>query len=198
MIDSSLIEDLKNGSEEAFVYLVEKFSKRLFAYALSISDDKEIAQDIIQNVFMRTWEKRQKLNVSYSLQNYLYKCVQNEFMNMYKKRRSSMALERKYFEALDRTVQNYDDKSFKSALKRINEEIQKLPPKCRQVFLLSRREGLTNIEISEYLQVSVKTVEAHISKAFSILRENLDGKLNAILFLLIGPIMPNKNLNPFS
>ncbi|WP_136468827.1 RNA polymerase sigma factor [Flagellimonas onchidii] len=181
---SFLIQELKNGSEEAFILLVEKYSKSLFAYALSISDDWEMAQDIVQNVFMRTWEKRKKINISSSLHNYLLKSVQNEFMNIYKKRRSTMDLEQKYFESLEKAVRSYDEKTLKSALIRINEEIQKLPPKCKQVFLLSRKEGLTNIEISNYLQVSIKTVEAHISKAFTILRKNLDGKLTSILFIL--------------
>jgi RNA polymerase sigma-70 factor (ECF subfamily) len=65
-------------------------------------------------------------------------------------------------------------------------EIENLPPKCKQTFLLSKQEGLTNMEIAEYLNVSIKSVEAHITKAFSILRKKVGDKMNGILFLLFG------------
>ncbi len=65
-------------------------------------------------------------------------------------------------------------------------EIQNLPPKCKQTFLLSKQEGLTNVEIAEYLNVSIKSVEAHITKVFSILRKSIGDKMHGILFLLFG------------
>ena len=68
----------------------------------------------------------------------------------------------------------------------VKKEIDKLPPKCKQTFLLSKKEGLTNIEIAEYLNVSIKSVEAHITKAFSILRKSIGNKVEGILFLLFG------------
>ncbi len=96
-----------------------------------------------------------------------------------------MVLERIYFDSLERSVQTYNEPSLEKALKLIMEEIQNLPPKCKQVFLLSRREGLTNMEISDYLNISVKTVEAQITKSFKVLRKNSCNKLKSILFILI-------------
>ncbi|MDT7828263.1 sigma factor-like helix-turn-helix DNA-binding protein [Pricia sp. S334] len=61
-----------------------------------------------------------------------------------------------------------------------------MPPKCREVFLLSRKEGLTNLEISEYLKVSIKTVEAHLTKAFEELRKKLGAEYRTFLFVLFG------------
>ncbi|MEL6485106.1 MAG: sigma factor-like helix-turn-helix DNA-binding protein, partial [Bacteroidota bacterium] len=97
-----------------------------------------------------------------------------------------MPLEQRYFESLEKVTSDHDEHSFKKAMDRITSEIQNLPPKCKEVFLLSRKEGLTNIEISVYLKISTKTVEAHITKAFSILREKLGDKLESILFMLFG------------
>jgi RNA polymerase sigma-70 factor (ECF subfamily) len=73
----------------------------------------------------------------------------------------------------------------------VNKEIQNLPPKCKEVFILSKKEGLTNIEIAEHLDVSIKTVEAQITKAFSILRSSLEKKIKSFLFLLFGKKIPD-------
>lgn len=183
---ATLLEHLKRGQEEAFVYLIDNYHKRLFGYAISLTKDKAMAEDIVQNVFLRTWEKRKKLEINSSLQNYLFKSTHNEFLNQYKKNRSTMLLEHKYFESLNKSATSHDENSLKHALEIIYFEIEQLPPKCKQVFLLSRKEGLTNIEISDYLNISIKTVEAHITKAFSMLREKFDGNIELILFFLFG------------
>lgn len=180
------LKGLINGEEESFIQLVDLYNKRLFGYAMTLTNDQAMSQDIIQNVFLRTWEKRKKLNITTSLQNYLFKSVHNEFINQYKKNRSAIILEQKYFEALEKAANSYDEISFEKAMEKIKEEIQNLPPKCREVFVLSRKEGLTNIEISNYLNVSTKTVEAHITKAFSMLRQKLGDKIETILFLAFG------------
>ena len=180
-----LISSLKRGNEEAFNFLVDHYNKPLFGYALSLSNDNVIAQDILQNVFLKIWEKRKKINVQKSLLNYLFKSVYNEFLNQYKKNRSKIALEQKYFETLEKIALTTEEKSFEILIIKVKEEIQNLPPKCRNIFILSRKEGLTNIEISEFLNISVKTVEAHITKAFSVLRTRLGDKVETIFFLLL-------------
>lgn len=179
-----LIERLKNGEEEAFIYLVDRYNRRLFGYAMTLTSNHAQAEDILQNVFLRTWEQRKKLHIKSSLQNYLFKSVYNEFINQYKKNRSTMILEQKYFEGLERAVTVQEDSPAEKVIARITKEIQNLPPKCKQVFLLSRKEGLTNLEISEYLNVSIKTVEAQLTKAFGVLRKRLGETYQAMLFLL--------------
>ncbi|MEO9510974.1 MAG: sigma-70 family RNA polymerase sigma factor [Flavobacteriaceae bacterium] len=181
-----LLEQLKKGEEKAFIYLVEHYSKRLFAYAYTLTNDQGLAQDVLQNFFLRTWEKHKKLNITTSLQNYLFKSIHNEFLNQYRKNKSTIVVEKKYFDTLIKIAETYDENSFTKVIDRIGKEIQNLPPKCREVFLLSRQDGLTNIEISEYLNVSIKTVEAHVTKAFSILRMRLGDKVDTILFLAFG------------
>ncbi|NMH86900.1 RNA polymerase sigma factor [Flavivirga algicola] len=184
--NKTLIHSLKKGEEKAFIYLVDKFSQRLFAYALTLTNDKDISQDILQNVFLKTWEKRNKINISTSLQNYLFRSIYNEFVNQYNKKRATMRLEHSYFKALDNAIEIKDENSFAKIIEHITEEIQRLPPKCREVFILSRKEGLTNIEISNYLNLSIKSVEAHITKAFSTLRKNLGERVDISLFMLFG------------
>lgn len=181
----NLIERLKKGDEGSFIYLVDHYNKRLYGYAITLANDHATAEDILQNVFLRTWEKRKKLNINTSLQSYLLRSVYNEFINLYKKKRSTMVLEQKYFKSLERSVVLHDESSFEKVLERVMHEVQQLPPKCREVFVLSRKEGLTNHEISEHLNISVKTVEAQITRAFSILRDKLGRSYSTIFFFLL-------------
>ena len=179
-----LIERLKNGEEAAFIYLVDRYNRRLFGYAMTLTSNHAQAEDILQNVFLRTWEQRKKLYIKSSLQNYLFKSVYNEFINQYKKSRSTMILEQRYFEGLERAVTLQEDSPVEKVIARITKEIQNLPPKCKEVFLLSRKEGLTNLEISEHLNISIKTVEAQLTKAFGVLRKKLRTTYKTMLFLL--------------
>lgn len=89
---------------------------------------------------------------------------------------------------MQEVMENTDECSMELMLEIVNKEIQKLPPKCQKVFIMSKKEGLTNIEISEYLNVSVKTVEAQITKAFSVLREKLGEKYRTVLFMLMARV----------
>ncbi len=181
---NDLIEAIKQGKESAFVYALETYNKPLFAYALSLANDEAMAQDILQNVFLKTWEQRKKITIKKSVQNYLFKSVYHEFINQYKKNKSHLLLEQKYYAALEKVATEEDDSFFKKAIERITSEIQNLPPKCKEVFILSRKEGLTNIEIANYLNISVKSVEAHITKAFSVIRKRIRDKVDGFLFLL--------------
>ena len=183
---TTLIEDLKKGNENAYVYLVEHYHNRLCVYANSLIRDDLMAEDIVQNVFVQVWEKRHKLKHDFSLENYLYKSVHNKFIDQYRKGKAVMALERKYIEALELAVEEKDEIQEQKILGILFDAIHELPPKCKQIFLLSKKEGLTNMEISEYLNVSKKTVEGQITKAFGILREKLGRKYEVIMLIVFG------------
>jgi len=137
-----LIESLKKGKEEAYMYLLDKYHRKLYAYAISLIDNHAQAQDIVQNVLIKTWQSRKTLNSKYSIQSFLYKSNYNEFVNTYEK-----------------------DKA------------------CKQIFSLSKKEGLTNVEISEYLNISIKTVEVQITIAYNKLRDKLGDKLELLLLV---------------
>tara|TARA_R110002050_G_scaffold223672_2_gene359552 strand:- start:29699 stop:30301 length:603 start_codon:yes stop_codon:yes gene_type:complete len=190
--ENVLLDGLRNGDEMAFTFLVDRFNHRLFGYALTLTNDYSMAEDILQNVFLMIWKKRKKLNIKSSLQNYLLKSVYNDFVNQYKKNCSNMELDRRYLEGLDKVVQIHEDGGLDKAMAVIMNEIQNLPPKCREVFILSRRDGLTNIEIADYLNISNKTVEAQITKSFKIIRNKVGVKLKTVLFFLMGLNLKNR------
>ncbi|KAF2516736.1 RNA polymerase sigma factor [Flavobacterium foetidum] len=179
-----LIEALRNGDEGAYTYLIDTYHHKLCVYANSLVKNVYSAEDIVQNVFIKVWEQRARLKTEHALKSFLYKLVYNEFIDLYRKNQSLFSLEKSYHDALNGIVQEDDSESFQRILNAVNKEIQNLPPKCKEVFILSKKEGLTNIEIAEHLEVSIKTVEAQITKAFSLLRVSLEEKIKNVLFLL--------------
>ena len=183
--NANLIWHLKKGNEDAFSFLVKNFNHQLCVYASSLVNNESLAEDIVQNVYIKTWEKRKLLSENFSIKSFLYKSVYNEYIDQYRKNRSVTLLEKKYIEALD-TIVEEDYSVLEKLYHLVQKEIQNLPPKCKNTFLLSKQEGLSNAEISEYLNISIKTVEAHITKAFCLIRErvNLNPNMNTFLFLL--------------
>ena len=171
-----LVQSLNKGDEKAFAYLMDAYYQKLCVYANSLIKDIYIAEDIVQNVLTSVWEKRQRLNSNYSLKSFLYKSVYNEFIDQYRKNQSLFTLEKIYFEALNSVTLEDDPETFNRILAFVNKEIENLPPKCKEIFILSKKEGLTNVEIAEHLAVSVKTVEAQITKAFTVLRAVIASK----------------------
>ena len=186
MDNISLINGLKNGDSKAYSLLVDTYHNRLCVYAYQLTNDADYAKDIVQNVFINIWRIRLKLKDDFAVKSYLYKSVYNEFLNQERNRVHAIPLDKKNIDALSSILEEEDEKSLDRLMNLVKREIENLPPKCKQTFLLSKQEGLTNIEISEYLNVSIKSVEAHITKAFSILRKTVGNKMEGVLFLLFG------------
>lgn len=190
-IDVSLINCLKKGEEEAYSYLVERYHHQLCVYANSLTHDDFAAEDIVQNVFVMVWKKRNRLKDDFSIRNFLYRSVHNEFIDQYRKNRSVIALEKKYTDALESIIEEQDEHYLEKMMVFVENAIEELPPKCKQIFILSKKEGLTNFEISEHLNISIKTVEGQITKSFNYLREKLGEKYRAVFFLLMPRVSKN-------
>ncbi len=184
--DHLLIEQLKLGNKTAFTYLVNTYHQKLHAYALSLTHDTSVSKDIVQEVFLKIWISRKKLKSGFSINGFLYKSVYNEFVNLYHKNQSISLLEKTYIESLNKIIEETDSYILNKKTDLLKIEIENLPKKCKKVFLLSKSEGLTNQEIAEYLDLTVKAVEAHITKAYSILRNKISSKIDHLLFLIFG------------
>jgi RNA polymerase sigma-70 factor (ECF subfamily) len=168
-----LIEKLKDNDASAWRQIVDLFSDQLFAYALSLCSDPDLASDIVQHVFITVFETRHNLNPDYSLKSYLYRSIYNKFVDDFRKKKSMSALHEQYYFMLNQYISNTSDENLSKRLKRMNLMIDKLPTKTKTIFNLSKQSGLSNIEISESLNISIKTVEGHITKAFKLLREGV-------------------------
>ncbi len=171
--DKELIYLLQKGDESAFAELINKYNGKLYSYAVSLSGDYSLAKDIVQNVFIKTFEYRKKLDPKFSIQGFLYRSVYNQFINQYHKNKSLLKVHDEYVRFLDQIITDTSESDFEKMIGIVNNCIKKLPKKCKKVFIMSKKGGLTNIEISEYLNISIKTVEAHINYAFKSIKSNI-------------------------
>ncbi len=181
--DFLFVEKLKKGDYDAYTLLMNDYYKNLCGYANLFTKDPSKSEDIVQNVFVKLWVYRKKIDSNIPIKRYLHKSVYNEFIDQYRKNKSVVTLEEKHLKAINTII---DDNSFdiEKLMTRVNDEIEKLPEKCKKVFILNKKEGLTHDEIAEYLQISKKTVEGHITRAFKILNQKLGKKIKSILIIL--------------
>ena len=181
--DFLFVEKLKKGDYNAYTLLMNNYYKNLCGYANLFTKDPSKSEDIVQNVFVKLWVYRKKVDSNIPIKRYLHKSVYNEFIDQYRKNKSVISLEEKHLRTINTII---DDNSYdiEKLMTRVNNEIEKLPEKCKKVFILNKKEGLTHDEIAEYLQISKKTVEGHITRAFKILNQKLGKKIKSILIIL--------------
>ena len=162
---------------------MNNYYKNLCGYANLFTKDPSKSEDIVQNIFVKLWVYRNKIDSNIPIKRYLHKSVYNEFIDQYRKNKSVISLEEKHLRAINTII---DDNSFdiEQLMTRVNNEIENLPGKCKRVFILNKKEGLTHDEIAEYLKISKKTVEGHITRAFKILNQKLGKKIKSILIIL--------------
>jgi len=179
-----LVKYLRKGNPSAYSHIVDSYYKKLCDYASNLARGNFNSEDIVQNVIIRMWQHREKLNQNISIKNYLYKSVYNEFIDQYRKEVAVTTLEKKYIEGLDTFIENENENETNRLMAIVQNEIEQLPTKCKETFLLSKQDGLTYIEIAEFQNVSINTVENQMVKAFSILRKKMKEKVISFMFLL--------------
>lgn len=186
MIDQLALR-IKLGDEQAFELLYRKFYARLCAFANKFLNDSEVAQEIVQDVFTKIWEGREDIDPEDSIKSYLFKIAQNLSINNLRRKK----VESRYIEIYKLIyIEQHEHSGLESLLaKELEENISKsianLPTQCRKIFVLSRSEGLKYKEIAETLDISIKTVEAQMSKAFRSLRIELSDYFTILLLLYL-------------
>ena len=178
---------IKLGDEQAFELLFRKFYVRLCSFANKFLNDPEDAQEIVQEVFTKIWERRDEIDPEDSLKSYIFKIAQNLSINKLRRRKVESA-----YSEIHKLVyiEQHEFSAHESLLARELEEniahsIGKLPTECRKIFELSRVEGLKYKEIAETLNISIKTVEAQMSKALRSLRIELSDYLTLLLIAIV-------------
>ncbi|MBV6646079.1 MAG: RNA polymerase sigma-70 factor [Cyclobacteriaceae bacterium] len=176
-----LVDRLRNKDKRAFELVFNEYFDTLTTYAFRFLDTREEAEEIVQEVFVKFWEKCESLAPDSSVKSYLYRSVHNTCLNQIKHEKVKDTY-RQYIIGYmeDRTDDPYDEKNEDALYDRIMEEVNNLPPRCSEIFKLSRFEGLKYQEIADHLDISIKTVEVQMGKALKVLRTKLqqyfDGK----------------------
>lgn len=168
-----------------FEHLFRTHFERLCSFARQYVSDLDTAQDICQKVFIRLWEKREEMDTGRSIASYLFTSVRNRCLNHirdHKKYRSHL-LDVECGEFEIGTAITEDHFAVEELQQRIDAALATLPPKCRQVFEMSRYDQKKYREIADELDISQKTVEAHMSKAIKSLRDHLGDYLTVLILL---------------
>ena len=170
----------------AFETLFRSFFPGLVLFAQKYVPDQDTAKEVVHNVFLNLWEKREKVDMSTPLKSYLFTSVYNRCLNSIR--------DQKKFDKDETVFERLNSNDFIDATDRLEEQeleqrifdaLQSLPEKCREVFMLNRFEGLKYGEIAEKHGISVKTVETQMSKALKILREKLSDYLTIIILFIL-------------
>ena len=181
--DEDLLALIKNGHEHAWELVYRKYWQQLYGSALAVLKDQQICEDIIQDIFMKLWTDRDRIRIEVSIRAYLQTCVRHE---VYRKLRSGRVNEDIFDEVYEKIAAALDcnDIEYKEMNSQINTLVERLPEKCRLVYRLSREEYLSNKQISEKLNISIKTVENHMTKALCFLKTAM-GQLSTLIFIFL-------------
>jgi RNA polymerase sigma-70 factor (ECF subfamily) len=176
---------LVKKDEAAFEQVFKTHYKNLYAYAFSILKDEDEANETVQQVFFKLWERSEQLSISGPIAAYLYRAVHNESLNFLKHQnvKASHRLHVAY-SMKNKAEQPQNKLAGKELEEKFREALNELPEQCRTVFQLSRFEDMKYKEIADKLDISVKTVENHMGKALKLLRTKLVDFLILLIILL--------------
>lgn len=185
--DKLIIKNLKEGDVLSFDSIFKKYHKKVYYFAISYLKNKEEAEDVVQEVFMNLWKNRDQINEYYVFSKYLFKITYNASCKKFRKQASDK-------KQMEETLQNmlFEDNStnleieYNNLLETANILINKLPSRQKSIFLLSLKEQLTNEQIAQQLNISIKTVENYLATAKTSLRKSLlDGRILSLLFFCL-------------
>lgn len=181
--DRKTIEQLLGGNISTFETVYKTFFKPLYVYAYTMLQEEMQAEEIVQGLFLKIWERKEKINIESSLKAYLYKSVYNESLNYIKHVKVKVSYENHATQVMKQTQSESPAQKvmYKNLEDRLRTALNELPEQCRTVFQMSRYEELKYREIATRLSISEKTVENHMGKALKLLRLKLADLMISIL-----------------
>lgn len=177
--DNILAAGLQNDNLEAFELLYHRYNKRLFCFSLRYLKNSSEAEELVQAVFISVWEHRRSIDAKLSIRNYIYRSAVNYIYNFLKRRavrnrfiQCELLKQEPLFNQVSDQVLCHDLE------KTIDIIISKLPPRQQKIFSMSRLEGLSNQEISDKLNISIRTVENQIFRVLKVFRKILGSDIH--------------------
>ena len=169
----NLVVALKKGDKKAFKKIFNLFERRLYAFILTYTKDEFKAKDILQETFIKLWNKRDTLEPENSIKSYLFKTVYNTYIDGLRRMEAEQKMLNSWQYKRQMEMIDEDDEARKLRLKQVRQAVENLPKRCKEVFSLCKYEGFKYSEISEILGISEKTVQAQMVKAYRLIREEL-------------------------
>ncbi len=171
--ETNWVKQIKEGDSDTFESLFNKYCQSLINFSRRIVNDTETAENIIQDVFLKVWENRGRLDPNLSIKSYLYTIARNRSLKHQRHQtvvRDSEETVRGLHSSVKTPDEVFDESEMASSIRLA---IDSLPEKCGIIFKMNRFDGLTYSEISEILEISIKTVETQMGRALKRLREDL-------------------------
>lgn len=173
--DKEIIRRIREGDVEVFESLFRSSYVSLVRYAKAVIKDHDSAEEIVQDLFFRLWQDRNRLNIVSSLNGYLFRAVHNRCLHEISHRRIVDKHARETsLQSRENSEDPMDIMRYRDLQSRVARILERLPERCGKIFCMNRFEGLKYAEIAEKLSVSVKTVEANMGRALREFRKELD------------------------
>ena len=175
----NLLQRYREGDPEAFDQIFEKYYRKVYAFSLSNFRNKEDAEEAVQDVFYNLWKDKAKFKELHDLEAWIFSIC----LNIIRKHFRKLAVERKHLKVLtdgylDSDYSTSNEVEYRDLLEKTDKIIENLPPRQKTIFQLSRKESMSNLEISEKLSISIRTVDNQLSRAKAFIKEALiDGSL---------------------
>ncbi len=185
--EKDLVILLKESNEAAFEKLYFLYSKRLLGYLIKLVKSETIAAEILQDIFIKIWNNREKINPNLSFRSYLFRIAENKVVDFFRKAARDKKLQAIVIKSAcveySHVEEDFCEKENEQIL---HDVINLLPPRRRQIFQLIKMEGHSYDEVSQLLSISTSTINDHMVKATKFIREQLqDSSVIALSLLLI-------------
>jgi len=188
-----LLKQLQNGSEHAFTILYDQFSNSIYRNILRLVRDEDIAQELLQDLFLKIWEIRSNIKLEGSFQSFLYKVAGNMvFMYFRKTAKDNRLIEKLIISYVDYDSQNEDSIISDENIDLLQIAIGTLPAQRKHIYTLCKLEGKSYDEVSNQLGISTSTISDHIVKANKTVKQYFLLNKNSAVLFLIGQLMLHK------
>lgn len=187
LIEAKLLKDLKKGNHEAFKRIFDHYSNQLLKFSISYLKDRQVAEDIVQEVFFKIWVNRKTIKTDTSFQAYLFTITLNAVRKHFNKQTRQQEVKHDILGDLYGLSSDLDDHSdFESLQEKLDELIDRMPDRRRTVFIMKKIDGKSLKEIASELDIAQKTVEYHISEAMKFLKSEFEQlKTRGLLFFYL-------------
>ncbi len=180
-----LVSKLRNNDVKSFDLLFEKYGDKLYRFSFSLLKNHEDSKEIVQETFYRVWEKRHEIDSSKSFRSFLFTISYHLIIDQLRLKLKDQEYRRflkEYFKTEEVKVDSETD--YETLNRQISSIIEELPAKRKQIFTLSRKQGLSHKEIAEQLNISAKTVENQINLALKLIKSRLGDDIFPVLLFL--------------